>query len=122
MFELGVELRGVDLAKDMITLSGLDPELDIDWELDRHWEAASTPPDHIISQASQRAVEEATGLHLEFGASTAPSDMRWVAKTAGIPTAKVCFGSETADADERQNLDDYIRTIKVYVGLILDLT
>lgn len=37
-------------------------------------------------------------------------------------SAKVCFGSETADADERQNLDDYIRTIKTYVGLIVDLT
>lgn len=99
-----------------------DPELDISWELDRHWEQASTPPDHAISIAAKRAVREATGLELEFGASTAPSDMRWVVKTAGIPTAKVCFGSETADADERQNLDDYIRTIKVYVGLILDLT
>ncbi len=103
-------------------LRAADPELDIDWELDRHWEQASTPPDHIIAQAAQRAVEEATGQRLEFGASTAPSDMRWVVGPAGIPTAKVCFGSETADADERQNLDDYIRTIKVYAGLIVDLT
>jgi acetylornithine deacetylase/succinyl-diaminopimelate desuccinylase-like protein len=111
-----------EVGKVIDELRAADPELDIDWELDRHWEQASTSPDDLISQASQRAIEEATGQRLEFGASTAPSDMRWVANTAGIPTAKVCFGSETADVDERQNLDDYIRTIKVYATLILDLT
>jgi len=111
-----------DVGGVIAEMRAADPDLDIDWDLDRHWEAASTPADHVIAQAAQRAVEEATGRHLEFGASTAPSDMRWVVRTAGIPTAKVCFGSETADADERQNLDDYIRTIRVYAALILDLT
>lgn len=110
-----------DITELLGAMMGDDPTLQIDAHLDRHWETAFIGRDEPLVGACQRAVKEATGLTLDVGASTAPSDVRWLVGVAGIPTCKVAFGSETADVDERQNVDDYIKTIKVYATLILDL-
>lgn len=98
-----------------------DLTLEVTAETYRHWQPVLVDREEPIVAASLRAVKEATGLTLDLGASTAPSDMRWLVNHAGIPACKVAFGSETADRDERQSIEDFIRTIRVYATLMVDL-
>jgi acetylornithine deacetylase/succinyl-diaminopimelate desuccinylase-like protein len=112
-------MRRIEEALDEMRKT--DPTLEVEVKVEEHWEAATTDPKHPFIGAAVNAVKEATQIALDLGASTAPSDVRWLIHEAGIPTCKLGFSSETADRDERQNLDDYLKMTKSYATIILNL-
>lgn len=111
-----------DIRKLLDAFKARDPEFDAEVEVRLEAESSSISADEPIVKALQQAIREAAGVEMGVGGVGSTSDARWLRLKAGIPTAKFTFASTASgEANEFQDIEDYVKTIKVYAALMLNL-
>lgn len=111
-----------DIRRLLDGFKARDPDFSAEVEVRLEAEPSSISAEEPIVQALQEAIREATGVEMGVGGVGSTSDARWLRLKAGVPTAKFTFASTVSgEANEYQDIEDYVKTVKVYATLILNL-
>jgi acetylornithine deacetylase/succinyl-diaminopimelate desuccinylase-like protein len=110
-----------DVNKVLDELMAADPELKVSVSVYRDADASVIDPTEPIVKAVQAAIKEVTGLDVPSGGVKSTSDSRWLINVAHIPTCKFMFPTVGSETNEREKVEDYLNTIRVYITLILNL-